>query len=574
LGPVSWSGYLVFTNVSFCDEDLMSTTVTSASGTIYVSGTGSSDFNSSALITELVEVKMTPAYTLDDQIETLGNEVSSWEKADGYLDALSDAADALSGSTDDSVFDDRSAYLSSTSISDPTDVLAVTVDAKASLGVYEIEVIQTATTQKVASDEITDTDAELGYDGVFAVQQDDGTATEITVSSDMTLEDLVDAINKVSGNSGVTATLLKSSDDGYTLMLSSADTGKNITTTFSSGDDVLQSLGITNSDGTFANELQEAQPAKLTVDGVTVTSASNDIEDLLPGVSISLYDDSEGSTITLEVGQDLDGVSEAITAFVDAYNTYREFAILNQTTDDNGAVEGAYLFGESMLRSVNSALYNVLSESVEVDGTTYTIAALGLEYSDDNSNYLTIDADTLEKMLIQNADVVQAFFQQSTSVSNDDLYVAETPGNLASGEYSVDIVCDADGNITSASLNGVELEVNDKTIKGADGTAFDGLRMVYTGDTSTTITLSVSAGLADMMEAAVGTYAADDGLLDDTVESLEKKISDKQKERDEIAEAAEKYEAYLISYYADLETAMEEAETQLALVEALFKTDS
>jgi len=569
---ISWSGYLIFNNFSFGDEEKMSTTVTSASGTIYVSGTGSSDFDSSTLIAELVEVKMAPAYTLDDQIETLGYEVSAWEEMDGYLDDLSDAAETMSSSTDESVFDDRSAYLSSASISDPTDVLAVTVDEEADLGVYEIEVIQTATSHKVASDEVTDTDSALGYDGVFTVQQDDGTATDITVTSDMTLDDLVDAINDVSSDSGVSATLLKSSDDGYTLMLSSVDTGNSITTTYSSGDDVLQSLGITNSDGAFANELQEAQLAELTVDGVTITSASNDIEDLLPGVSLSIYDDSEGSTITLEVGQDLDGVSEAITDFVDAYNTYREFAILNQTTDDDGAVEGAYLFGESMLRNVNNALYSVLSESVEIDGDTYTLADIGIEYDDDN--YLTIDTDTLEEMLVQNADVVQAFFQQSTSVSDDDLYVAETPGSLSSGEYSVDIVCDADGNITSATLNGVELEVSDKTIKGADGTAYDGLRMVYTGDSSTTITMTVSSGIADMMMAAVETYAADDGLLDDTVESLEGIIDDKQEERDAIAEAAEEYEEYLISYYADLETAMEEAETQLALVEALFSTDS
>lgn len=548
----------------------MSTTVTSASGTTYISGSGTSGFDSSALIEAAVEAKMAAAYRIDDQVDVLETEVTGWETMLSDLTAVSDAAEALSGAADDSVWDDRAAYLSSSTVSDPDDVLAVTVDEDAALGIYTVEVKQLATSHKVASSEQSSKTEALGLSGSFTLTEGDGTAATISVTEDMTLADIADAINDVSSTTGVTATLMKTSDSGYTLVLASADTGQSITATDTDGS-VLESLGVLASDGGFADELQAAQDAIITIDGVTITSSSNDIEDVMPGVSLSLYDDSAGGTITLEVGQDLDGVADAITALVDAYNTYREFAILNQTTDENGAVDDAVLFGESLLRSANSALYDILGMSVEVDGTTYTLADLGISYDDDN--YLEVDDDTLEEMLIQHADVVQAFFEQSVVSSSSDLYVAETPGGLAAGTYAVEITLNADGTLASASIDGVALEVSNKTITGADGTDYEGLRLVYTGSTDATVTLTVEAGLADSMAAGLADYVDDDGRIQDRIDSLNDTIDDKQERRDLIAERAEDYEAYLTEYYARIEVAMEAAETNLALVKALFNTD-
>ncbi len=509
----------------------MSTTVTGASGTTYITGTGTSGFDSAALIETAVEAKMQASYLIDDQIDVLDAQVTGWQTVLSDLTSLSEAAEVLSASAEDSVFSDRAAYLSSSAISDPSDVIGVTVTDDAALGTYAVEVISLATSHKVASDTATDKTAALGYDGIFSLQETDGTATEITVTSDMTLADLAEAINDVSDKTGVTATLIKSSDSGYTLVLASADTGQSITASAVSGDDVLQGLGITDADGAYANQLQAASLAEITIDGVTVTSSSNDIEDVLTGVSISLYDDSAGSTITLEVGQDLDTVYSAIEDLVDAYNTYREYALTQQETDDDGAADDAVLFGDSLLRGINSALYSLLGQTVEVDGTTYSIADLGISYADDNT--LELDADVLEEFLTQHADVAEAFFQQSTSVSSSDLYVGDISGSMASGEYTVEVILDDDGNITGATIDGTALTVSNKTLKGVDGTAYEGLRLVYTGGTANagttdSVTLTVEGGFADLMVATLETYAGDDGLVSSRVESLSDTIDSKQ----------------------------------------------
>lgn len=549
----------------------MSTVVTGASGTTYITGTGSSGFDSAGLISVAVEAKMAGAYRLDDQIDVLDAKVTSWSEAKTDLAALSSAAEKLSSGATKSVFNDRTAYLSSSAISNIDNVLGVTVDSEAALGIYKVEVLGIAANHKVASGEIADKTAALGAAGSFTLSQAGGTSTEITVTADMSLTQIASAINAKSGASGVTATLVKTSDAGYTLMLSSADTGQSISAADVSGG-ILEGLGIVDGAGAFANELQAAALAQVRIDGVTVTSASNDIEDVMPGVSISLYDDSAGSTITLEVGQDLEGVADAITAFVDAYNTYRALAVLNQTTDSNGAVEGAVLFGDGLLRTTNSALFGVLGTSVEIDGETYTLASLGISYTDDNS--LEIDSDILEKMLIQNLDVVQAFFQQSVTSSSTDLYVATAPGNLPAGDYTVEITTDASGAITGATINGEALTVKNLTLTGASGSIYEGMRLVYTGTGDASVTLSVEAGVADKMTATLDSYINDrTGLITKKIESLEGVIDGKQTKRDRIAEQAEAYEAKMTAYYARIEAAIEASELALKQVKALFKID-
>lgn len=551
----------------------MSTTVTSASGTTYISGTGTSGFDSSALISAAVEAKMAAAYRIDDQIDVLESKVTGWGTMLTDLTAISDAADALSAASDDSVWNDHTAYLTSSTISSPDNVLAVTVDDDAELGVYTLTVTQLATSHKVASTEQSSKTDALGLSGSFTLVAGDGTASTVTVTESTTLTSLASSINALSSTTGVTATLMKTSDSGYTLVLASADTGESITVT--DGDGVLASLGVVDDDGAYANELQAAQNAILTIDGTTITSSSNDIEDVMPGVSISLYNTTgTGNSITLEVGQDLDGVADAITALVDAYNTYREYAILNQTTDSDGAVDDAVLFGDSLLRSANSALYSILGMSVEVDGTTYTLASFGITYDDDN--YLVVDDDALEEALIQNADVLQAFFQQSVTSSSEDLYLATTPGDLPTGELAVEVTFDDDGNITSASIDGIELTVSGKTLKGASGTDYEGLRMVCTASaTGSTVsyTVSVEAGLADSLVASLESYVDDDGLVQSRIDSLNDTIDSKQTKRDRIAEIADAYETTLTAYYARIEAAMEAAELALKQVEALFDTD-
>lgn len=542
-----------------------------ASGTTYVSG--ASGFDSTALIAAAVEAKMQPAYRLDLQIAALEAETAAYEEMLTLMADISAAAESLSGFGDDSAYGTYAAYLTAPGLGDPQTYLNATVSEGAGAGLYQIAVTQLAQGMKVAADE-RDPATALGLAGSFSLSAEGGRAVEIAVTADMTLADVAAAINAASEESGVVATLIRTGDGGSTLTLSTAETGVSLTAAPVSGDDLLQALGIADASGAFANELQAAQAAVLTIDGVTVTSASNDIEDLIPGVSVNLYGATEGESIALEVGQDLSAVSTAIEAFVEAFNAYRSFALTQQAVvDGEGASDDAALFGDSLLKSANRALYDVMETGVSLGGVDYALADIGIAYG--AGNLLTVDRDALEDALLQRPEVVEAVFASRAATGSPDLGVTALGAGMANGNYGVALVTDAaTGEILSASIDGIALEVEGASLRGAEGTAFEGLTLVYTGQDGGSFTLAVSQGLADRTVAALETYSdGNDGLVTAKVESLESGIDDKRQNRADIAVAVAAYEASLVAYYARLEREIAQSELLLQQVEALLGTD-
>lgn len=546
-----------------------SSTVTGGSGTTYV--TGLSGLDTAALIEAAVAAKMQPAYKIDSQVEDLQAEAAAFQDMDGLLQALSDAVAPLSGQADSSVFDSTAAYLTST-LDEPASYMSATVTDEADAGLYEIEVAQLATTHKVAA-AAQASETALDLDGTFTLAAEGATGATITVTADMTVSDIAKAINAASADTGVVATVVATGDGARTMVLSTSDTGVSMTAGGDTGG-VLTGLGLAAADGSFANDLQAAQNAVLTVDGVTVTSADNDIEDLLPGVSVNLYAATAGETITLEVGQDLSAAVEAIEAFVDAFNAYRAFAITHQQTENGvGAAEGAVLFADSTLKSANAALYNAIGTEVEVDGATHTLTTLGIDLG--AGSMLSIDGDALEEALLQRPELVEAFFASTGASSSADLGVVSLPPSLAAGDYAVDVTVDAGtGEITAATIDGVALEVSGSTLRGAGGSAYEGLSMVFTGTSSATMTMTVRQGLADQVTGMVDTYTNDtDGLITAKRESLTSTIEDKQQRRADIADGVMDYEERLIASYARIEQQIALAKTKLQYLEALLNND-
>ena len=546
-------------------------TATGASGRTYISGV--SGFDSAALIAAAVEARMQPAYRLDVQIDEMAAEAAAYQELVSLMTDLGSAAESLSGNADASVYETYAAYLTAPGLGNPLNYLGATVTDGATPGIYEITVDQLAQGMKVASDEQAG-DTALGLNGTFRLGAEGYAGADIVVGPDMTLSDIADTINAASADTGVAATMIRSSDSGYTLSLSTVETGAALTGAAQTGDDILQALGITDAGGAFAHPLQAAQDAVLTIDGVTVTGSSNDIEDLIPGVSVNLYGATAGAAITVEVGQDLSAVSSAIHGLAEAFNAYRTFVINQQATiEGEGAAPDAALFGESLLKSANAAVYDVMETSVDVDGVSYAMADIGIDYGP--GNMLAVDETALEKALLQSPEIVEAFFASSATTPSADLGVSFLPGSVPDGTHTVDVVTDGvTGEILSASVNGVAMEIAGTSIIGPEGSDYEGLRLVYTGTVSASIELAVSQGLADRMITAVGTYANDnDGLISGKIESLNSKIDDKQSRRADIATSAAEYEANLVQYYARLEQEIMEADLALRQLEALLNND-
>ncbi len=512
-------------------------TVNSSTSSSYVSSSyvsGLTDLDTAQLVEDAYNVKMEVADTIEAEVDELELEIAAFEDLQDLLEALEDAAEALTASAElDSLRDDvwvgKSAYLSSSDANTTaSDVLGVLVEDEAAVGSYTIEIKQMATAHKLGGDTYADASSAAGLSGTLnLVAGDDYTATDIEISDDMSLDDISDAINDQSSATGVRASVLQVSDDEYMLVLSASDTGQEIIFDTDGADTTIAaSLGLINADGSYADELVAADQAIFSVDGVEVTRSSNTVDDVIEGVTLYLYAEEEGTEITLEIDEDASSAYDAVEAFVAAYNELRSFVITNQAYEaGEGADEDAVLFGDSLLSSVVSSVYDALSFTE--DSETYaSLSSIGITF--DESNYLVIDSGMLEDALVSNFDEVADLFSLSTDTGSDNLLVSEADGTFT-GTFTIDLEVDADGNITSASVGGDSslFTISGNNIIGVEGSAYEGVELYFGGDSSESVDVTISSGLGNEMVNALDKYTnSSDGLISSRIERLVEQSSD------------------------------------------------
>ena len=550
----------------------MSDVSATSSSTTYIT---TSYLDSETLIEAAVAARLAPADRLDVKIEEAESEVAAYEELQSLGSTMESALVALTnpddGSTD--AFEEKIAYLTTASGTDPASLLGVTVDEDAQAATYELEIVQTAEVHKIAGTEMSSNDEALGIAGTISLAVEGEDAASIEITADMSLEEIIEAINAESDTSGVIASVVKVGDDAYRLVLTAEDTAKEIVLTDDSGS-VLQDLGVIDSSGAIADELQAAQSAIIRLDGIEITRDSNQIDDVLEGVTFYLYEAEAGTTLQMDMEADLSSVVEQIEAFVEAYNAYRDFVLTNQEVDDDGAVsDDAALFGDNLLRNLTTQVAAILNYS-NGDGEISSLADIGLTF--DENNYLVLDSATLEEALATDSEAVRALLEFQMTASSSDIQMLRKGTGAAEQDFTLDITVDGDGTITGVSVGGDDslFTVDGTRIIGVDGTAYEGLILVFTGDESASIDIELSRGIADQLVNCLSTYSdADDGLLQQAIDAEAENIEAMEERVSDIEQRAEAYRERLTEYYAYLETKIAEAERQQENLAALLDND-
>jgi len=545
------------------------------------------EFDTDTLVEAAYQAKLAKADTLSVSVTANQTKITAYTDMQTKLQAVETALDTLrsapgtKGKASD-VFLDRTTYLTSSSSTAASGILSATVEDGTEIGTHDIEVTQVAKVERLGGGSISSRSDDLGWSGTFSLgtkATSDGLSTTgtqstaITITSDMSLDDIVDTINAAKSSTGVTAAVVKSSDKAYMIVLSGVETDRDITLSTTSGDNVLNTLGLTDSAGTKVDPLQKAQGAVLTVDSVPITRSSNTIDDAIDGVTLNLYKAEAGNTLSLEVANDLSGISTQINAFVTAYNAFRDLVLTNQTTSSNGtASSSATLFGDSLLRTTSSTLQSLLGTAI--DGTS--LATIGITM--DSSNKLVVDDTILNNALTNSLSSVQALFSYQATTSSGNLKLLSHGDGPVSADFALTVSVDATtGAISSASVGGDSslFTVSGSTIKGAKGSIYDGLSFVFTGKTTQTVTVKISQGIADRMYQAIDTVAnSDDGQLTDKISSLQDSNSDLETRISTIQTNASSYRDFLLDKYSKIEAKLAKAQSVLDLLEALNKAEN
>jgi flagellar hook-associated protein 2 len=535
--------------------------------------TNSTSIDWSALIQSQVDAKLATATTISAKITANEARISAYETLQSDLKTLASSLQSLStamvNSLATNVFATRSATLSSTGDVSASSALSMTVGNGAATGDHTLTISQIATAHKVAgTTQSSQTDA-LGYSGTFSLGLDGGDSADITVTASMSLQDIADAINAQTSTTSVQASIVQVSGDSYEIVISGTAEAADITYSSTSGDDVFNALGITDTSGTFTDVLQTAQAAQFTLDGISITRDTNTIDDVLSGVTFDLLQATpSGTSINVSIGTNTDQIESALTDFVTAYNAFRnEVSTQSATSSDGTASSTAVLFGDGTMRDIMSYLQNALATSVG----GLSMSDIGLSFNE--SNELELDTSVLQSALSTNLAGVTKLLAAQTTTSSTQLTVVNT--GTAPQSFTLDLAYDADGNLT-ASVGGDSslFTVSGSSIVGKSGTIYSGLAFTYSGATAQSITVTSTTGIAAQLYATAKNYSSTSGALQTLISSLQDRDDDLQSRVDDITAKAATYQTMLQTQYAKYQAAIETANTTLTYLKALLNSSS
>lgn len=241
---------------------------------------------------------------------------------------------------------------------------------------------------------------------------------EIAYTASTTLEDLTQAITDKAGDK-VSASILKTGDSAYNLIISSKKTGASEALTITDVDGNLDTKLFNAYDET-ANptgykKTQIATDAKFKYNGIETTRSTNDISDLVYGLNITLK--KEGDSSNVNITNDYQNIYDNMKLFSDSYNTL--ISNLKDTTTKNSetGAQGVFI-DNTFIRSISRDLTKSILAS-DTDGNS--LANYGI--SVDKTGKMSFDKTVLETKLKEDPKAVESFF--TGSITNTG---AEKPG--------------------------------------------------------------------------------------------------------------------------------------------------
>ncbi len=215
------------------------------------------------------------------------------------------------------------------------------------------------------------------------------------------LADIRDAIN--AADAGVSAVIVGDAS-GERLLLSSDQTGLDnsiqIVVDDDDGNDKNQN-GLSqlafNKNATNLEQTAAAADAQLTVNGLALTSASNESVTITAGLTVDLLAPTAvGETATIKVANRTTSVRSALDEFVTAYNELVDLSAELGKYDPNSGPVGT-LFGDTTMRGMMQSLRRNLSAGGAGGPGLESLIDIGLKT--DDAGHLSVDSERLDAAL-------------------------------------------------------------------------------------------------------------------------------------------------------------------------------
>ncbi|QOV90266.1 flagellar filament capping protein FliD [Humisphaera borealis] len=340
----------------------------------------------------------------------------------------------------------------------------------------------------------------------------------VAVLATDTLQSVTDKIKTLSFGAAANVLNDGSGVSPYRLSLTAFNAGVSGRITFDAG-----------ATGLDASNLVDAQDAAVFVGGVgtaqplLVTSSSNQITGVIPGVNLDLHGVSS-QPVTLNVARNPDNVVKEIKTFVDTFNEIAD-GVKELTKYDTDKQEGGLLLGESTIQQVETDMYLSIQGLVQGAGRYRILADVGIKIG--SGAKLEFDEDKFREALATDGEAVKNLFTQAASgltstarlgILNDNKGVRTVGGGTP--DFKVTLRDGTNFNVTvdaAGTLNDLIQSINNGAAGKISASIKDngkGLKIVDNttgGSTFAITTLNGSAAALDLGISGTFSSGTNDG---------------------------------------------------------------
>ncbi|WP_029135076.1 flagellar filament capping protein FliD [Sedimenticola selenatireducens] len=343
------------------------------------------------IVSQLMAVEQQPLTRLNQKEAQVQAQISAYGSLKGGLSSLQSAMTKLL---------DADTFQATKASSSDSGVLTVSSDTDAVTSSYNVTVNRLAQQHKLGSSEVASSTTFGGMAGDELTLTVGSDSFTLDLSTAMTLGEIQSAINVETNGTGVTAGLITGDSGNQTLVLTSGSTGYDNRVQLSFGgslDANTFNFSMLNRDA--SNQLLAGEnelDASLTVDGVSITRASNSVTDVIEGLTLNLQATGQSN---ISINQDSSVAKSAVSGFVNAYNELNDQLSTLQSSGASGSV----------LRNIENQLRGMLNTGLSGLGSYSYISQLGVTTNSDTGK-LEFDSGNFVSALEDSPQSVTSFF--------------------------------------------------------------------------------------------------------------------------------------------------------------------
>jgi flagellar capping protein FliD len=206
-----------------------------------------------------------------------------------------------------------------------------------------------------------------------------------------------------------------SGENNGTLTFSAADVNSGVAQTVAEGVEITLGAGTVVAVDQFtvdvfaaSADVQSASDATVTIGSgagaISVSSETNQIEDLISGVTVDIASADPTKDVSLTISNDTTAAKDAVTEFVSAFNGVIK-SIDDRIRFDSESGQASALQGNRSVISIQDRLRSSVLDVVEgVNGQLDRLTSLGIKFNDQGQ--LSLDSGKLDDVLNGRADGV------------------------------------------------------------------------------------------------------------------------------------------------------------------------